>query len=120
MGGDAPLRTFSELAGLALRDVSKLALSLLPGRLDEPLRRLTACTDGSSDPSSGEAAGAATLIGLTANGELVKLGWAAVAIRQTAGALPLADRPTNNSAELAAILLALRCLAGVRTQADFE
>eukprot|EP00969_Alexandrium_andersonii_P371028 15478590-Alexandrium_andersonii.AAC.1 len=70
MGGDTPLRTFSELAGLAIHDVSKLALSLLPGRLDEPLRRLTACTDGSFDPSSGEAAGAAILVGLTTCGKL--------------------------------------------------
>eukprot|EP00969_Alexandrium_andersonii_P230070 10160716-Alexandrium_andersonii.AAC.1 len=34
--------------------------------------------------------------------------------------MPLADRPTNNSAELAAILLALRCLSGVPTRADIE
>eukprot|EP00969_Alexandrium_andersonii_P010173 443945-Alexandrium_andersonii.AAC.1 len=70
MRGTAPMRTFGELAGLDILHVSRLALSLLPGHAGEPLRRLTACTDGSFDPGTGEAAGAAVLIGLTAEAKL--------------------------------------------------
>eukprot|EP00969_Alexandrium_andersonii_P130447 5768572-Alexandrium_andersonii.AAC.1 len=120
MGGAIALRPFAELAGLSILDVSKLALALLPGHAGEPLRRLTACTDGSFDPRSGVATGAAVFVGLTVQSKLAKLGWAAVEVRHTPGAVALADRPTNNSAELAAILLALRGFSGLRAGAEFE
>eukprot|EP00969_Alexandrium_andersonii_P334923 14802121-Alexandrium_andersonii.AAC.1 len=61
MGGGAATRSFGELAGLEMKDVSRLALSLLPGRANQPLKRVAACADGSFDPSTGEAVGAAVL-----------------------------------------------------------
>eukprot|EP00969_Alexandrium_andersonii_P343928 15201274-Alexandrium_andersonii.AAC.1 len=64
MGGHAALRTFSELAGLDAPPASRLAMSLLPTSAGQPLVRVTACTDGSFDPATGEAAGAAALLGL--------------------------------------------------------
>eukprot|EP00969_Alexandrium_andersonii_P229260 10124986-Alexandrium_andersonii.AAC.1 len=86
MGGAVALRPFAELAGLPILDLSRLALTLLPGHAGEPLRRLTACTDGSFDPRSGVAAGAAVFVGLTTQSKLVNLGWAAVEVRHTPGA----------------------------------
>eukprot|EP00969_Alexandrium_andersonii_P278873 12325475-Alexandrium_andersonii.AAC.1 len=64
MGGNTATRPFAELVGLSMQAVSRLALSLLPARADRPLRRVTACADSSFGPRTGEAAGAAVLVGL--------------------------------------------------------
>eukprot|EP00969_Alexandrium_andersonii_P200766 8869017-Alexandrium_andersonii.AAC.1 len=42
------------------------------------------------------------------------------AVRHHTGGLGLADRPTNNSAEPAAILRAMRCMAGFQDVKEFE